>query len=73
MAATGLLGEKSEMAHSVDRRVLQAMQLLREAGRLDLLAEHAARRERPVRQAVWRPRWRHARHLAGIVGGWRPR
>ncbi|KAJ1107308.1 hypothetical protein NDU88_004700 [Pleurodeles waltl] len=57
----------------MDRRVIQAMQLLREAVRLDLLAEHAARRERPVRRAEWRPLWRHARHLAGIVGEWRRR
>ncbi|KAJ1201988.1 hypothetical protein NDU88_005792 [Pleurodeles waltl] len=36
----------------MDRRVIQAMQLLREAGRLDLLAEPAARRDRPVRRAA---------------------
>ncbi|KAJ1171695.1 hypothetical protein NDU88_003553 [Pleurodeles waltl] len=36
----------------MDRRVLQAMQLLQEAGRLDLLAANAARRARPARQAA---------------------
>ncbi|KAJ1097141.1 hypothetical protein NDU88_002268 [Pleurodeles waltl] len=36
----------------MDPRVLQAMQLLKEAGRLDLLVEGGARRERPARQAA---------------------
>ncbi|KAJ1115734.1 hypothetical protein NDU88_003956 [Pleurodeles waltl] len=57
----------------MDRRVLQAMQLLREAGRLDLLPEDAARRARPPRRAGWRPLLRHARYLVGVVGGRRHR
>ncbi|KAJ1142520.1 hypothetical protein NDU88_008834 [Pleurodeles waltl] len=36
----------------MDQRVIRAMELLREAGRLDLIAAPAARRERPVRRAV---------------------
>ncbi|KAJ1190208.1 hypothetical protein NDU88_006946 [Pleurodeles waltl] len=36
----------------MDPRVRQALRLLEEAGRLDLLAEDGARRERPVRQAA---------------------
>ncbi|KAJ1171198.1 hypothetical protein NDU88_003068 [Pleurodeles waltl] len=36
----------------MDRRVLQAMQLLQEAARLDLLAADAARRARPARRAA---------------------
>ncbi|KAJ1187963.1 hypothetical protein NDU88_004728 [Pleurodeles waltl] len=36
----------------MDQRVLRAMELLKEAARLDLLAAPAARRERPVRRAV---------------------
>ncbi|KAJ1189617.1 hypothetical protein NDU88_006361 [Pleurodeles waltl] len=36
----------------MDPRVRQALRLLEEAGRLDLLAEDGARRERPARQAA---------------------
>ncbi|KAJ1162435.1 hypothetical protein NDU88_002903 [Pleurodeles waltl] len=36
----------------MDPRVRQAIRLLEEAGRLDLLAEDGARRERPARQAA---------------------
>ncbi|KAJ1156030.1 hypothetical protein NDU88_008755 [Pleurodeles waltl] len=36
----------------MDARVAEAMRLLREAGRLDLLADGVACRERPMRQAA---------------------
>ncbi|KAJ1180548.1 hypothetical protein NDU88_005769 [Pleurodeles waltl] len=36
----------------MDQRVLRATELLKEAGRLDLLTAPAARRERPVRRAA---------------------
>ncbi|KAJ1190868.1 hypothetical protein NDU88_000187 [Pleurodeles waltl] len=40
------------MAEGMDSRVLQAMKLLKETGRLDLLVKNAARRDRPVRRAA---------------------
>ncbi|KAJ1210663.1 hypothetical protein NDU88_006025 [Pleurodeles waltl] len=36
----------------MNQRVIHVMELLREAGRLDLVAAPAARRERPVRRAA---------------------
>ncbi|KAJ1125870.1 hypothetical protein NDU88_004285 [Pleurodeles waltl] len=61
---TVLLWPVLEMEEGMDRRVIQAMQLLRKAGRLDLLVENDARRDRPV--------WRAESGVAAAVAACSP-